>query len=217
MNQKQVQILLQHGFSPRQIAKDYGYSRKEVEAFAAQLFAHRRAAWRKQVFWLLLALIVFGGGSYLVRQALREPTDLEIHSNVLKVAKAMPSQGGEANSWFIQSEQGPKTTPEFLAEITLIDKLTARLNKALAGNSDIPEVAALKDLFGVHLVPTMFQGGITRYVGTEPNMQDAFKPGMLEVVFFGRESFNHPIINRRLLHYEPGMKALMIAALKFTD
>ena len=217
MDDKLVQMLLQNGYSPRQIARDYHYSRLEVETFARELSSHRRASRRKRTWMILLPLFLIGILAYCTSQWRRDPPEMEVHRNVVKLAEAMPTQGKDHNSWFIQHEQGPRTSAEFAAEIELIRQLTARLNKSLADNSDIPEVAEIKKEFGDKLVPTIFQGGITRYVGAEGEAEKAFKPGFLEVVFFGRASFDHPIINHHLLQYAPGMGALMIAALKFED
>jgi hypothetical protein len=214
VDKEKVKQMLRDGQSPRQIAERLGYSRTQVEDLASKLQAAQKQK-RKKILQLCLGIIVLAGSVYFLgNRMFREPTDMEANMSVLSIASEIKPKA-EAETWFLYGKK-PKTDQDFQEEYNLIQTLTARLNKALTNNADVPQVAELAKLFEGKLLPTIFENGLTRFVTTDVNPQEKIQAGAVEVVFFDRASFDHPIIGHRLLHFQPEY-GLIVAALKFGD
>ncbi len=219
MDTERINELLAMGRTPKQIAKELGCPRKKVVAYAERVVARRRKTNFNLILTLLLALLVVGGVSRTVHNALREPKNQEVYENILKVSDALASAPG-GNSWFIEQEAQLEQKPA--TEMALIEQLTARLESVLEVNAGVPEVMELKEMFGGNFYPTIFtsfQGGSSRHTikGTKEEAIRQPQASRLEVVFFGHSSFRHPMVQGRLLFYKPEWSALFIPALRFTD
>lgn len=206
MDQREIRKLLRQGKTPRQVADILGGSRAEVTRLAAE----GQRAIRKRVLIICLLSVVAGAALFAAYREFQDPDDGEVYRRILKAADALP-KAPASGSWLM--EQVPSSRE---AQISLIEEMMHRLNKALTDNADVPEVQEEAVLFGGHLVPTIFTHGITMWVGKDatPFLTDQQR---LEVVFYSRGDFNHPRVGRRLFFYDPGWRAFFMAALKLSD
>ena len=217
MNTENVRHLLKQGMTPRQIAKEYGYNRKDVEKVAAEMSSSSHSLNIKRIVIPLLVLVVGGIISLVGYSMIREPADMEVYQNIVRVSDAL-STDRSGGSWFIEQESKPETIYELATEIPLIERLTSKLEKALSDNTDVLLVKEERGMFSGHFMPTIFtssQGGATRMVGTDDKI---FKdPKHQEVIFYGHFALDHPRIKHRLLFYDSAWRAVIVGALNFTD
>ena len=210
--------LLDAGKTARQIARERGWSRTEVEIMAAQLKSEELKA-RFRVSGIILAvLLVLAGGAYAVRMFTKEPV-LEMHQNVLRAADGLKVSAA-AKSWAMEEEaRGGEALPVKVLDFTT--KMREVLNRTLADNSDISEIKEVAQKFGGHLYPTVFLAavGTSMMTGTnEKELDSPFRdPQALEVVFYSHQAFRHPRIKGRLLFYDAEWRSLFMAALNWTD
>lgn len=217
METEQVKHLLAKGQTPRQIADSLGCKRLDVEAIANELASTKHKSRIRLMIFLSMALLALAGASVLVYKTFRQPTILEVYTQIVKAADGL-STNKAGYSWFIEQESTLKKDEDINAEINLIQQLNERVNKTLADNSDIPKVKEERDEFGGHIMPsifTTFSGGTSRFLtrsATPPNDSK-----MIEITFYGHYALNHRHVAHRLLFYDAGWRSLFIAALKFTD
>jgi hypothetical protein len=218
MDIERVQRLLKTGQTPRQVSKELGYSRQEVQEFAEQLSSQQRRSTIRSILLPLFGLAAMALLAATAYYSLKEPSNAEVYGNVIKGAEGLTSPTQTGASWFLNTDQLPETEDAVKAEMSLISRLTARVNKALNDNSGIPEVKEEQDMFGGNLMSSVFTGsfgGTTRILtagkGTFPTLKN------LEVAFYSRHSLDHPRIGHRLLFYDSNWGSLIIAALNFSD
>ncbi|MFA5990835.1 MAG: hypothetical protein WC794_01140 [Candidatus Doudnabacteria bacterium] len=218
MNTEQIGRLSKDGLTPRQIAKQLGCSRKAVEDVLAEKSSVKQARNSKRILLTLLTLVAVGVVAFGVNNLTKDLDNLEVYKNVVKVANGLATTK-VGNSWFVGDSREPRDQAGIEAEIALIERLTARVNKTLNDNSDVRWVKEQQEAFAGHLMPAIFTsmyGGTTRTISYNLNLARE-DPKRLEVVFYGHGEFNHPRINHKLLFYDPSWKSLFVAALRFSD
>lgn len=214
MNTEKVKKLLALGRTPRKVAAETGWNRHEIQAIANQMNSRR---FRKNAITASLAILAVIGTIFFAYTRRSEPGDLEVYSNIVKVSNALPTDKSRT-SWFINQERDPRTPEDFSAELSLLERLTGEINKALTDNIDIPQVRDQWEMFGDRFIPSLFssfQGGTTRTISKELKIPHGSKNQ--EVVFYGHFALDHPRIRHRLLFYDPDWRALIVAALNFND
>ena len=209
MDPQEVRRLLRRGNTPRQVARALGGSRTEVLRFVAN--AKKKVWYLHPAFHICFSVLAVGMVLVMI-YVLKDPEDLEIHSRILNAASALPRDIVVGSSWIM--ERVPSSIKE---QASIIEAMAARVNDALVKNSglDIPGTKEEMELFGGHLMPTMFVSGGSVWVGEDSRL--AMDPLKLEVMFYSHDAFTHPRIGRRLFYYDPSWSALGVAALKLQD
>lgn len=220
MNTERAQRLLEQGETPRHVARELGCSRKEVEALARELKGKKRsvALRRFKIALVVLGVLVIAG--YYFYDKYREPKPAELAVAINAAVDSLPIDPSK-RLWMMEKEFD--VSKEAPAEIELIESLTARLDRALAGNVQVPQVKELKERFGGHFQPTIFSlaiGGTSRITskgGEASTVEKMYDPRTLEVVFYPHNAYRHSRIMSRLMFYDGEWRALFIAAFQFAD
>lgn len=219
MNEEKIVSGLKSGKGSRQIARELGISRQEVEIVARRRIFDRQRTRHTRIKWSVVMLVIWSALVMLVYLAFREPTDLEMHTNVLRCADSLRVTP-DAAPWFIEESQPMQ---DFSKLVSVTDNLTKKLAHALDQNADIQEVAELRKMFGGKMVPAIFDArmGTSMQIGDGANALEMLEkqrdPGNLEVVFFGHQAYRHPKIRQRLLFFDPDWHSLFMGALNYTD
>ena len=223
MKKEEIQFVrsqLYEGKTPRQIAKEYGLNRVEIQKIGKEpifkIKMNLSGFFGKVFFVIVLSLLFIWIGYRLIKEPSQEETGqkLRVLAEVIH-AKSVPDR------WHF--EKLPSAI-NFAEEISFVTSRLQILENSLEKHKRIPGVDILYKMFAGKLYPTIFisERGRTysrQVVRTEEMNQRVgqIKKGAQEIVFYGRGDLNHPKIGDRTLFYDRNWRALFLPSLEGSD